>query len=206
MLCWVTNLFNRQLPSTKKGSLSNSSSDYGLDESYNSSDEVTDSAFSQSSEYKQKSSSSKTSGIIRPTTLITSQHYTQQYSAQQHHHQHPQQQHLSQNSQYTVQYTQIQKTNHQYSSYASALGQGSNVVYASLQKDATTNNFQHPTPDPWNENRSVANLAVGPPPSLAEQLKQVRKIYVWYCCYLCDQWHYNNESRIVYLNQRFSTF
>lgn len=158
MLCWVTNLFNRQLPSTKKGSLSNSSSDYGLDESYNSSDEVTDSAFSQSSEYIQKSSSKSTS-IIRPTTLNTSQHYSQQYSAQ----------HLSQNSQYTVQYTQIQKSN-QYSPYVSA-GQASSVVYASLQQDS--NNFQHPTPDPWNESRSVANMAVGPPPSLAEQLKQV---------------------------------
>lgn len=39
-------LANRQLPSGKKGSLSNSSSDYGLDESYNSGDEFTDSTFS----------------------------------------------------------------------------------------------------------------------------------------------------------------
>lgn len=49
--------------------------------------------------------------------------------------------------------------------------QGSGVVYASLQKD--TSSFQHPTPDPWSESRSVASIAVGPPPSLAEQLKQV---------------------------------
>lgn len=55
-------------------------------------------------------------------------------------------------------------------------GQSSGVVYASLQKD--TNNFQHPTPDPWNESRSVANIACGPPPSLAEQLKQVRTLSV----------------------------
>lgn len=158
MLGWITNLFNRQLPSTKKGSLSNSSSDYGLDERYNSSDEVTDSAFSQSSEYKQKSSSSKSTSISRPTTLNTSQHYSQQYSA-----------HLGQNSQYTVQYTQIQKSS-QYSSYINT-NQGSGVVYASLQKDA--NNLQHPTPDPWNETKSVASIAVGPPPSLAEQLKKV---------------------------------
>ncbi|KAJ8933539.1 hypothetical protein NQ314_013952, partial [Rhamnusium bicolor] len=151
-----------QLPSVKKGSLSNSSSDYGLDESYNSADEATDSAFSQASEYKPKTSSSTSN--TRPTTLNTNTQYTQsQYTAQQ-------LQHNAQNSQYTVQYTQVQKSS-QYSAQNSS-NQSSSVVYARVQKESSS--FQQPSPDPWGDssNRSV-NIAVGPPTSLAEQLKQV---------------------------------
>uniref|UniRef100_A0A6P7H1K1 Neurabin-1 n=1 Tax=Diabrotica virgifera virgifera TaxID=50390 RepID=A0A6P7H1K1_DIAVI len=90
-------LANRQLPSAKKGSLSNSSSDYGLDEGCNSSDEVTDSVFiSQANEIKQKLNQT----VVRPTSFTSA---TQQYVQSQYV---PQQKNQN-NSQYTVQYTQV---------------------------------------------------------------------------------------------------
>lgn len=110
----------RQLPSVKKGSLSNSSSDYGLDESYNSSEEVTDSAFA-TPEYVAQKPPSKTP--TRPTNLDTSPQYIQPHFPSQHSSQHNsqhmvqqsssssslQQHKLAQNSQYVVQYSQVQK-------------------------------------------------------------------------------------------------
>ncbi|RZC39360.1 hypothetical protein BDFB_011901, partial [Asbolus verrucosus] len=101
-------LANRQLPSVKKGSLSNSSSDYGLDESYNSADE------------------------------------------------------------YSVQYSQVQKL-----SYTAQNSQtNDNVVYAKVQKDSS--HLEQGTPEPWAglPNKSITAVGMGPPPSLAEQLKQ----------------------------------
>ncbi|XP_057658198.1 uncharacterized protein LOC130895088 isoform X2 [Diorhabda carinulata] len=151
-------LANRQLPSVKKGSLSNSSSDYGLDESYNSSDEVTDSVFasSQSNDVKQLKSSNTT----RPTsfTSATQQYVQSQYvTAQQ----------KNQNgAHYAVQYTQVQKTTQYVMNQNASTNQASGgVVYASIQKE--------PSPDPWHDNRTNNMAAVCPPPSLAEQLKQV---------------------------------
>uniref|UniRef100_A0A6P7H1J0 Neurabin-1 n=2 Tax=Diabrotica virgifera virgifera TaxID=50390 RepID=A0A6P7H1J0_DIAVI len=154
-------LANRQLPSAKKGSLSNSSSDYGLDEGCNSSDEVTDSVFiSQANEIKQKLNQT----VVRPTSFTSA---TQQYVQSQYV---PQQKNQN-NSQYTVQYTQVQKSN-QYSVNQSTSSNQSSVVYASIQKE--TNKFQQPSPDPWSDSLNrVNNTIVCPPPTLAEQLKQV---------------------------------
>ncbi|CAG9854132.1 unnamed protein product [Phyllotreta striolata] len=151
-------LANRQLPSVKKGSLSNSSSDYGLDESYNSSDEVTDSVFAQVAEIKQKLNQ----GLTRPTSFTNAA--TQQFAQTQH----TSQQQLNQNSQYTVQYTQVQKSN-QYVTNQNSV-QTSNVVYASIQKEK----FQQPSPDPWSNSANKNSSSAGcPPPTLKEQLKQV---------------------------------
>nr|XP_023016595.1 uncharacterized protein LOC111505922 isoform X2 [Leptinotarsa decemlineata] len=162
-------LANRQLPSVKKGSLSNSSSDYGLDESYNSSDEVTDSVFAQANEMKQKSHSLVSSRPTSFNAVIQQQHQQQHYySAQQNN---------AQESQYTVQYTQVQNTqsqkSSQYSTQQSAVSnQSSSVVYASIQRETST--FQQPSPDPWSDVAGRGTgIAVGPPSSLAEQLKQV---------------------------------
>jgi len=74
-------LANRQLPSgTKKGSLSNSSSDYGLDESYNSADELTDNSSAYSPKPRQPPTSNNdhvaaSNAGTRPTTLSTNPHY-----------------------------------------------------------------------------------------------------------------------------------
>lgn len=164
-------LANRQLPSVKKGSLSNSSSDYGLDESYNSSDEVTDSVFTQVNEVKQKLNQSVV--VTRPTSFTNAT--TQQFAQSQYNTatstQHQQLQQTNQNSQYSVQYTQLQKSN-QYNATNQNSVQSSSVVYASIQKE--NNKFQQPSPDPWSQNVNRSNNAIGcPPPSLAEQLKQV---------------------------------
>ncbi|XP_045463648.1 uncharacterized protein LOC123673221 isoform X2 [Harmonia axyridis] len=152
-------LANRQLPTGKKGSLSNSSSDYGLDESYNSGDELVDSAFSQSdSSYTPKQKNS------RPNTLNTSL-YSQYATAQQ-------LQYNAQNTQYSVQYSQVQSSNI-YSTNNTAQQQPSNanVVYAKIQKESS--NIQQSSPDPWNGPPTKKTLGMGPPASLAEQLKQV---------------------------------
>ncbi|KAK9891508.1 hypothetical protein WA026_014744 [Henosepilachna vigintioctopunctata] len=153
-------LANRQLPTGKKGSLSNSSSDYGLDESYNSGDELVDSAFSQSdSSYTPRQKTS------RPNTLNTSL-YSQYASAQQ-------LQYNAQNAQYSVQYTQVQSSNI-YSSHAPQQphAQNTNVVYAKIQKESS--NMQQSSPDPWNgPPNKMGGIGLGPPASLAEQLKQV---------------------------------
>lgn len=167
----------RQLPSVKKGSLSNSSSDYGLDESYNSSDEVTDSVFTQVNEVKQKLNQSVV--VTRPTSFTNAT--TQQFAQSQYNTatstQHQQLQQTNQNSQYSVQYTQLQKSN-QYNATNQNSVQSSSVVYASIQKE--NNKFQQPSPDPWSQNVNRSNNAIGcPPPSLAEQLKQV-KYFFWH--------------------------
>lgn len=67
-----------------------------------------------------------------------------------------------------VQYTQVQKTNQYNSSYSNSAG----VVYARVQKESAV--MQQSSPDPWagGPNKGI-NLGLGPPPSLAEQLKQV---------------------------------
>ncbi|KAG5890937.1 hypothetical protein JTB14_019875 [Gonioctena quinquepunctata] len=132
-------LANRQLPSVKKGSLSNSSSDYGLDESYNSSDEVTDSVFAQTGETKQKSHHP------RPTSFNTSRTILSR----------------------TI---PLNKPHRIPSTLCNILS--SAVVYASIQRDAS--NFQQPSPDPWSDSPvRGTSMTVGPPSSLAEQLKQV---------------------------------
>ncbi|KAK5642531.1 hypothetical protein RI129_008698 [Pyrocoelia pectoralis] len=169
-------LANRQLPSGKKGSLSNSSSDYGLDESYNSNDDLSDiGSLNQNDSY---TSESKYSSVVRPSTLDTEQsQYTSQNS-----------QHNSQSAIYNVQnhygYSQssVQYTNQQTSQYNSQnqsfnvqqnnQHMNTNVLYARVQKGTT---HQHQSsPDPWLgvPNKSTS-LGFCPPPSLAEQLKQV---------------------------------
>lgn len=163
-------LANRQLPSVKKGSLSNSSSDYGLDESYNSADELTDSACIQTdlqpkttTTTSSSSNSSINSTVARPTTLNTQYVQQIQYSTV------TKPVNNAQNTQ--VQYSQVQKCSRQSSSSTSS----SNVVYARVQKEAS-NLQQHTSPDPWGGEVSAkgVNLGMGPPSSLAEQLKQVR--------------------------------
>ncbi|ENN79903.1 hypothetical protein D910_07319 [Dendroctonus ponderosae] len=71
-----SSLANRQLPSVKKGSLSNSSSDYGLDESYNSADELTDSAtYSPRAKHSNNAANPPSNASSRPTSLSTNPHY-----------------------------------------------------------------------------------------------------------------------------------
>ena len=144
-------LANRQLPSGKKGSLSNSSSDYGLDESYNSSDELNDPNYQR----EQAKNSA-----IRPSTLNTSAHYGQ-YGSQQVHY-------GVQNISYSMQNTHYLLNQATYTTNPNQ--SATNVVYARVQKE--NNVGQHVSPDPWSGNKAV-NIGMGPPPSLAEQLKQV---------------------------------
>ncbi|KAK9704042.1 SAM domain (Sterile alpha motif) [Popillia japonica] len=144
-------LANRQLPSSKKGSLSNSSSDCGLDESYNSADELSEPVVQQQHDQQKNS-------LVRPSSLNTSSHYAQ-YTSQQG-------QYSSQTSaQYTVQ-------NAQYSTHSTYSGQSqsTNVIYARVQKESSLG--QQGSPDPWSGNKPI-NMGMGPPASLAEQLKQV---------------------------------
>ncbi|KRT84865.1 Sterile alpha motif containing protein [Oryctes borbonicus] len=146
-------LANRQLPSSKKGSLSNSSSDCGLDESYNSADEL-----SEPVQHDQQKNS-----LVRPSTLNTSPHYSQYTSQSAQYNSQSSAQYSSQtSSQYSVQ-------NAQYSSYSSQ-GQSTNVIYARVQKESSL--AQQSSPDPWSGNKPI-NMGMGPPASLAEQLKQV---------------------------------
>lgn len=112
-----------------------------MDESYNSGDELVDSAFSQSdSSYTPKQKNP------RPNTLNTSL-YSQYATAQQ-------LQYNAQNSHYSVQYT-----NPPY------------FVIQKLKKESTE--VQQSSPDPWNGPPTKATIGMGPPASLAEQLKQV---------------------------------
>ncbi|XP_071057520.1 uncharacterized protein [Onthophagus taurus] len=135
-------LANRQLPSAKKGSLSNSSSDYGLDESYNSGDELTDPGYSQTSMEKPTS-------IIRPTTLNTN--YVQC---------------ITQSANYnSAQYSSYTASGQNHSSSSSS------VIYARVQKESSVG--QQGSPDPWGSANKNVNIGLGPPASLAEQLKQV---------------------------------
>lgn len=158
-------LANRQLPSGKKGSLSNSSSDYGLDESYNSGDEFTDSPFLQSDVYSTKKKAEIVAPVSRPATLNTTTNYVQQHPPQ----------FSSQTSHYNmqnVQYTQVQKTNQYNNSFQS----NPSVVYARVQKENTV--IQQNSPDPWVGGIKGVNMGLGPPASLAEQLKQVSFILI----------------------------
>lgn len=142
-------LANRQLPSSKKGSLSNSSSDYGLDESYNSADELDPPYINETN--------NKGCEPVRPTTLETNV-----YSTAQHY-----------NSSQNVQYTQIQNT---YSSSQKVVGsREQSVVYAKVQKEPSQHSIaqQLVSPDPWVGAATNNKSGMGPPPSLAEQLKQV---------------------------------
>ncbi|CAH2004152.1 unnamed protein product [Acanthoscelides obtectus] len=81
---------------------------------------------------------------------------------------------MSQNSHYVVQYSQVQKLYPTSQTFQQPKGAPSGVVYASIQKDPNAAQNQA-TPDPWNDGVSrTSNVSgVGPPASLAEQLKQV---------------------------------
>ncbi|XP_066255923.1 uncharacterized protein Spn isoform X3 [Euwallacea similis] len=171
-------LANRQLPSgAKKGSLSNSSSDYGLDESYNSADELTDnSAYSPKSRQPNTthaySVASNVASSNRPTTLNTNPHYIiqPQYTSLQHQTQSQSRLHQQpQYEQYTVQYTEVQKASSHYSAQNIPSVQPPGVVYARVQKESRTDEVT------WSEGGGGTKgvISVGPPPSLAEQLKQV---------------------------------
>lgn len=166
-------LANRQLPSGKKGSLSNSSSDYGLDESYNSADDLSDTASLNQNDGYSSESKYSTNTVVRPSTLGTEHTHSAQYS--------------SQNSQYPVQSSiySVQNTHYAYSQntvqYASQQTvqnnlqnqqHNTNVLYARVQKGGS---HQHQSsPDPWlGVPNKGTNMGMGPPPSLAEQLKQV---------------------------------
>lgn len=174
-------LANRQLPSGKKGSLSNSSSDYGLDESYNSGDELTDSTFSPNDSIRKKPdttiTTSTTTPSMRPT--LSTRNYIQQYEQQQ----------ATQTIHYSVQnvqYTAVQKPNQHHIS-----DHNNSVVYARVQKDSSVHHQN--SPDPWASSNKGVNMGLGPPASLAEQLKQVDNtitinyvnyIELWLICWI----------------------
>ncbi|XP_025836703.1 uncharacterized protein LOC108734606 isoform X3 [Agrilus planipennis] len=184
-------LANRQLPTAKKGSLSNSSSDYGLDDSCNSGDEMSthsphmDLKRSDPKDYSSESGnySSESRGsternslpLARPTSLNTYDSNT--YTVHQSSHSHTQYsaQSLYYNSQTTYGYSQGPVAAHQVNKEPIAIAQapvvGANVVYARVQKG-----HQHQSsPDPWATatTNKAASIGLGPPTSLAEQLKQV---------------------------------
>ncbi|KAJ8934618.1 hypothetical protein NQ318_012652 [Aromia moschata] len=137
-----------QLPSVKKGSLSNSSSDYGLDESYNSADELTDSAFFSARTVPDPLRLPLAHSTPHNRCYITLKTHSTRCNTLR-----------SRNRVITA------------SQQSAITNQGANVVYARVQKEGS---YQQPSPDPWGDssNRPL-NMAVGPPPSLAEQLKQV---------------------------------
>lgn len=175
-------LANRQLPSAKKGSLSNSSSDYGLDESYNSADELTDAAYVPTDVTPKTTSSSSNSSInstvARPTTLNTQYVQQIQYTTitKPTNAQNTQQYSSGSN----VQYSQVQKNTH--TSHSKHIQSSSNVVYARVQKESSNlqqQQPQHPSSDAWVTDMPAkgVNLGMGPPSSLAEQLKQVCLLY-----------------------------
>lgn len=147
-------LANRQLPSGKKGSLSNSSSDYGLDESCNNSgDELNDIMFIHNLSSGDNNSKYN---VIRPSSLNTTIHALntmQQESYTQNSH------YILQNSEYNSQVQQQQQP----------VVVNTNAIYAKVQKESSF--VQHASPDPWLG--GTKNLGLGPPSSLAEQLKQV---------------------------------
>lgn len=154
-------LANRQLPSGKKGSMSNSSSDYGLDESYNSADELSDSAsLNQNESYCSESKYSNNS-VSRPCNFNTGSDSSQnvQYGSQS-------AQYSSQSAEYNNYFPQNSLE------YSQSQSLNSNVLYARVQKGVI---HQHQSsPDPWaGVPNKGANMGLGPPASLAEQLKQV---------------------------------
>ncbi|KAH1010365.1 hypothetical protein HUJ05_004669 [Dendroctonus ponderosae] len=154
-----SSLANRQLPSVKKGSLSNSSSDYGLDESYNSADELTDSAtYSPRAKHSNNAANPPSNASSRPTSLSTNPHYIiqPQYTSVQHQ-QSQQRSHQQQFEQYAVQYSEVQK--------------------ASTHHSAQKEQRERTDEVTWSESGATGGgkgaISVGPPASLAEQLKQV---------------------------------
>lgn len=186
--------YYRQLPSVKKGSLSNSSSDYGLDESYNSADETTDSAFFQSNDVKTKSNhSTRSSNTATYSTqqtlnnLQNSQYIVQysevqkftekQYSEMQKYSekQHSEMQKYTETQKYSEkQHSETQKSGHygekQYSERYTS--QNSGAIYSKVQKEGR----EERNKELWGANvaRPVSLTgSTGPPASLAEQLKQV---------------------------------
>lgn len=178
-------LANRQLPSGKKGSLSNSSSDYGLDESYNSADDLSDTASLNQNDGYSSESKYSTSTVVRPATLNTA---GSQITEQPQHNSVQNTQFSAQSAIYNVQNTHygysqtVQYVSQQTSQY-NAQNQNynslnSNVLYARVQKGGA---HQHQSsPDPWlGVPNKGANMGLGPPPSLAEQLKQVCKKLVF---------------------------
>jgi neurabin len=147
-------LANRQLPTSKKGSLSNSSSsDYGLDDSCNSGDEVNGLGHTPQQNDCQFSKEKNS----KPNSLYSQ--YTR-YQLQSN----------VQNSQYSVQSTQVQKP--------SSASQNNRIhptaLYAKVQKDSSQ--LVNENRDSWlTSGMSKTGIAsgIGPPASLAEQLKQV---------------------------------
>ncbi|XP_008191012.2 uncharacterized protein Spn isoform X2 [Tribolium castaneum] len=128
-------LANRQLPSAKKGSLSNSSSsDYGLDDSYNSGDEV-----------------NCCNGRTTNSNNLYSQHTRCQVQA-------------NPETQHDFQYNKVQKP--VYASYNKRVDP--TPVYAKVQKDSSHSDYTNP-----DSGIVKKGIGMGPPPSLAEQLKQV---------------------------------
>lgn len=223
-------LANRQLPSAKKGSLSNSSSDYGLDESgdelidgFSQSEnlEVDEKEFSQNQEeyhsknmqyqskniqyqckdsqyqYKDVQYQSKDSHYESNDSQYQTKDHQYQTSQLQSHNSQLQnvqsQNSKSQNSHYIVQPSgqYAQNKAGQYISQANynlQNQQNPNILYAKVQKDLV--NLPQSSPDPWSGGANKSGgLTMGPPSSLAEQLKQVflfclsfinfKKIYVY---------------------------
>lgn len=143
-------LANRQLPSTKKGSLSNSSSDFGLDE-YG--DEISEASVSQNNHVEQ--------------------HYRETLIHQ-----------LSSNIQMSLENQEVQHS-HYSEKKANKLTRNAvyndidnntniNSMYARVQKEPSSSNIHI-----WLDSNKSGNLVMGPPPSLAEQLKQVFSIYLY---------------------------
>ncbi|XP_044269794.1 uncharacterized protein LOC123014647 isoform X2 [Tribolium madens] len=133
-------LANRQLPSVKKGSLSNSSSsDYGLDDSYNSGDEV--------------NCCNGSSGRTLNSNISYSQHTRCQVQTN------------TETTQHDFQYNKVQKS--VYASYNKRVEP--TPVYAKVQKDSSHSEYTNP-PDSGIIKKGIG---MGPPPSLAEQLKKV---------------------------------
>ncbi|XP_030765622.1 neurabin-1 isoform X6 [Sitophilus oryzae] len=92
-----------------------------------------------------------------------------QYTSVQHQQQFRQQQHQQQYEHHSIQYTEVQKNSSQYTAQNIVGSQSSGVVYARLQKESRTDEVTWT--DAGGGNKGV--MTVGPPPSLAEQLKQV---------------------------------
>lgn len=107
----------------------------------------------------------------RPTSLSTNSHYIiqPQYTSVQHQQQFRQQQHQQQYEHHSIQYTEVQKNSSQYTAQNIVGSQSSGVVYARLQKESRTDEVTWT--DAGGGNKGI--MTVGPPPSLAEQLKQV---------------------------------
>lgn len=158
-------LANRQLPSGKKGNMSNSSSDCGLDESYNNScDDLTEStSISHASHTETYLTENKytVTQPVRPSSLTTA-HVN--YSTTAHTHQHT---HSSTHAQYKTQHTHYQPNPNVQALYAHVKKDHNRDRERERDRDV----HHQPSPDPW---AGVGKKGLsGPPASLAEQLKQV---------------------------------